>query len=741
MINRIIFTREMCADPVLNVYLESSEQNLSKRYLCYVDLDGEVFSADFNYLAGCFSLPMNKACNPFLAQTLCVSAYVYDFIKDEKQDAKWQEFERNNFDYIENTPLAAIKDSSNKNWKFPFDYLTDGNEVISVSGPVDKNGKYLDIIDLSSRNYFFAKPKYNRYTGELLKIKWAYAYYDKNDDLIKKKKNIASLNPFCYQMTNQSEAINNGLNQMDCNFHNDSNIAYVKVYAFFNTPSENASVQIVTNNEFANVKPKITDWYWCDRFGDKIDRIGYDSEIFICIESKSCKNKALTISVFDQDSIYNDPVTFTNNNIILYANKSYIEFPINKKRLQAESGENDSELFFTFSAKEESIKFDKKQTHKLKLVQNEEILSSYFAIKTAKELVNPKSQKKEDIYYSKINKSSLGSTIYVVSKILNSKGKNVKNIIYKNIWGTDPKIPILKQGKTTSIIESEVDKYGLAVSEIKFKDDYGTKKDIELYINSTIKGWWTDQNFIEKKYFSLSVSSVDESADEIIIISEETGEIKYNIKNHKRERVQYIYLAKNGEQHNLGTYKLKKVKNLYTAAYGDKIAKRADQVYLLDVRNLIDYTSPSKKFKLKINTSRYFLNDVTTASLFAAMLDCSFEDFVFNGFSNEKGESIGGSKSHKNGVNGDLRYLRLDKKGGRTDLFKNDKTIGWKGLDEDRQSEFNEALYKYGWKSMLSQYYNGQKILVHCTNDKRKNHNDHLHIQGYKPELKMNNKA
>lgn len=132
------------------------------------------------------------------------------------------------------------------------------------------------------------------------------------------------------------------------------------------------------------------------------------------------------------------------------------------------------------------------------------------------------------------------------------------------------------------------------------------------------------------------------------------------------------------------------------------------------------------------------MNDVSLASLFGAMLECGFDDYVFNGFSNEKGESVGGSKSHKNGMNGDLRYLRKDKKGGKTDLFKDDEILGWEGLDVDRQNKFNDALFKFGWKSMLSQYYGEEnnKLLNHCSNDSDNNHNDHLHIQGFKPTIK-----
>jgi hypothetical protein len=132
------------------------------------------------------------------------------------------------------------------------------------------------------------------------------------------------------------------------------------------------------------------------------------------------------------------------------------------------------------------------------------------------------------------------------------------------------------------------------------------------------------------------------------------------------------------------------------------------------------------------------MNDVTMASLYGAMLECGYDDFVFNGFSNEKGKTVGGSRSHKSGMNGDLRYLRTDKNGGTTDLFNDSEASGWKGVDEDRQNNFNDALYKFGWKSMLSQSYGArrEKLLNKCTNDPDNQHNDHLHIQGYSPTLK-----
>lgn len=71
------------------------------------------------------------------------------------------------------------------------------------------------------------------------------------------------------------------------------------------------------------------------------------------------------------------------------------------------------------------------------------------------------------------------------------------------------------------------------------------------------------------------------------------------------------------------------------------------------------------------------MNDVSIASLIGAMLDCGYEDFIFNGFSDEEGRS----ESHKNGMNGDLRYLRKDKTGKNVYLTldsENGDPCGWK---------------------------------------------------------------
>ena len=59
-------------------------------------------------------------------------------------------------------------------------------------------------------------------------------------------------------------------------------------------------------------------------------------------------------------------------------------------------------------------------------------------------------------------------------------------------------------------------------------------------------------------------------------------------------------------------------------------------------------------------------------------------------------------------------------------------------FDENRQILFNEALYKFGWKDMISERYGG-KLLPHSRSAKelriKSSHDNHLHLQGFKPNV------
>ena len=59
-------------------------------------------------------------------------------------------------------------------------------------------------------------------------------------------------------------------------------------------------------------------------------------------------------------------------------------------------------------------------------------------------------------------------------------------------------------------------------------------------------------------------------------------------------------------------------------------------------------------------------------------------------------------------------------------------------LDDFRQNQWNDALFKFGWKSMLGWTYNRNKKInyLHHLPKNTKDHHHHLHLQGFAPNFK-----
>ena len=135
------------------------------------------------------------------------------------------------------------------------------------------------------------------------------------------------------------------------------------------------------------------------------------------------------------------------------------------------------------------------------------------------------------------------------------------------------------------------------------------------------------------------------------------------------------------------------------------------------------------------NQNNAYIRGDALASLIGAAASTNNKDIMVIGFSEYDGSSPKPSISHKDGKNGDLRYLRTDMSGDAV-------LLGSKNLDIKRQNLFNEALYKFGWKSMLSErfveYGTSDTILLkHTQHYNRSRHHNHLHIQGYRPKIKI----
>ena len=133
------------------------------------------------------------------------------------------------------------------------------------------------------------------------------------------------------------------------------------------------------------------------------------------------------------------------------------------------------------------------------------------------------------------------------------------------------------------------------------------------------------------------------------------------------------------------------------------------------------------------NESRSFIRGDAFAALIGALAITNTQDLVILGFSNSDGSSPKPSVSHRQGINGDFRYLRTDHSGERVLLNQPE-------FDFQRQNTFNNALYRFGWTDLISERFTpaGQTesiLLNHSRHYSVSRHHNHLHIQGFRPNL------
>lgn len=214
--------------------------------------------------------------------------------------------------------------------------------------------------------------------------------------------------------------------------------------------------------------------------------------------------------------------------------------------------------------------------------------------------------------------------------------------------------------------------------------------------------------------------------------------IPKTIKVGFEKKYKYVYHDKNNTEHELGIFNFKTTTQIVA---GNKIG--SGEIKLIDIREFKGYNSNGVKLKFKtLNTEsgRYYINPDCYAGLLGAMADMNVDYLGFNGFSNYEGKSTGGSKSHRNGEKGDLRYLSKNKLGEATTVFD-------AHIDVPDQNKFNDLLYNFGWgrsEKMYSEYFNydgNKNYLLNHTKHMRKDgkdgyrHYHHLHLTGFDHSL------
>jgi RHS repeat-associated protein len=218
------------------------------------------------------------------------------------------------------------------------------------------------------------------------------------------------------------------------------------------------------------------------------------------------------------------------------------------------------------------------------------------------------------------------------------------------------------------------------------------------------------------------VNFVDPNGMDVYKVNEATGEIV--VTPTKRKIHDYYMVDKDGKETFVGSFRynskgLIKLPSSFKAKNGS-----------------------GREFGFRVkegNESRSYISGDAMASLLGALAETGTSDVTINGFSMEDGSSPSPSTSHTNGKNGDLRYLRTDRTGDRT-------LLGQEYFDDDRQNTLNDALFKFGWKDMISENYTpyggGGKILLNHTSSAKArsiptDHTNHLHLQGYAPNKRV----
>lgn len=205
------------------------------------------------------------------------------------------------------------------------------------------------------------------------------------------------------------------------------------------------------------------------------------------------------------------------------------------------------------------------------------------------------------------------------------------------------------------------------------------------------------------------------------------------IKEGLEDKYKYVYHDKDNGEHELGTFVYYKTKEMDPGnRQGD------DDVELLDARQFKGYSSDKVKLKFQTwnsDSQRWYINPDCFAGLLGAMGALNIDYLGFNGFSDNKAQSVGGSSSHRNGVKGDLRYLSTNKNGEATLLQS-------PHFDYDMQVKFNNELFNFGWgilEDMYSEKFTKDKkeVLLPHTKHMRKDgpkgyrHHHHLHLSGF----------
>lgn len=523
-----------------------------------------------------------------------------------------------------------------------------------------------------------------------------------------------------------------------------------------------------------NATPEIIAAYWLNSQGKRITTVGFETDIKFYIETIGLIDETLKLRLFDYDGVFNpsDSLQWTDGSIehecVITERKFIQDYFVEEATSTVYANAHswfdgtldvfihlelaNTALTINLDDRYANIKFSPHATANIFLGKKEII----------KRVVNGIEVEHEQ--YNKIETVYPGMTAYLVAETANLTGNVTFSITEESprLVLANEKLPLLvgtnSQTEFVAAIGS-LDDYAVVAVKFQNVSEIGT---VDTYNDWLTKLMPNDDTIHES---SLNIKLVDANANEYV--KEEIAKItipitKFNIfhDGHIDKYLienailgEYVFFDENNVSHDLGKIKFHKISNRYTARYGAKYDTSIAN--LVDIRDFsqytleegpnalgkeigeIEFTSSLLHIKIQISTRRFYLNEDTFACLVGAMLKCNYLGYGFTGFSLSDGRP-GTSTSHKNGYNGDLRYLRTDQSGERLNLSKKTEDwtgdlAGWDDLDKIKQENLMQALYDFGWKSFLSYKYgdNNENLLFSNSTSHDNGHDDHLHMQSF----------
>lgn len=540
---------------------------------------------------------------------------------------------------------------------------------------------------------------------------------------------------------------------------------------------------------------EIVDAYWVNQQQNRITSTAYNTEISLVIISLGLTNTQVTLQLFDDDSsedtvddliLWNNggPSNELSRDINIAGRETIMPYQVEGEGSSLYAAANEPiteieglELYLQISAQPGRFA-------EIILTSSAKVNRLFFATKSV------------DDSYSPISSVYPGMSAYLVAETtgLNGLSAQFSILAQDNI--------LVSSGTKLPLIEAGIEKTDFTATVI---NDFASVQVTFQEIGSTTYDSWLaslipTSGGIQESLFAISatVNSINyNSTDDFKILAPiVTQNIYYDGTISKENYVENIIRKVRFEYHNtslnspfdFGIFDLEWVQKwIYpgttfqpSGKLGDdyvkhfkKISEEGKKVYAYyrresniktpivrifnvqiagNTRYKFEATVDGTLIRLSEDTGREYFNPERIAALIGALIDCGHDDVVTNGsvqFDESKtGEDeISGTGSpsltHVNGNNIDFKYMRIDSQRPRIDISEGVILSNSTLLDEERQNEFLDSAYKFGFGRIpdsngrlnLSHYLSdGVTLLNHC--NKASGHQDHLHLQGFEANYK-----